>query len=394
MPDIPTASRRQLILGGSALAAAAGAPASAMARPDAATSRRAEALARALLAENKAPALSIAVARPGALLWAGAYGLADLQLEAPARVDHRFALGSISKVVTTAAAARLVSRGVIELDRPIAHWLPDLPAQHSETTLRQLFTHRGGIRHYDLQRDLGARAPGGAIGQRAYGSNREILDIFINDPLVGPPGAQIAYSSFGYTLASIVMETAAGQPFLELVASEVAAPFGLASLEGDRPFAIKPGRVSGYTDARLYASLGYPVPGEGLANARRDDPTYKWAAGGLIMTVPDIARFGAAHLDAPGSPITTQERKLLFSPMTERSGSTPPLGLGWRIDTDEKERLRWHHAGADEGARASLVVYPELGLSIALATNLFGVPANVLKPSSELADLFAGQGGR
>lgn len=379
--------RRQLMLGAATLAAS---PAFARAAETKLTNNTtADAIGQSLLAANPAPGLSLAVARPGRLLWAKAYGKADLQLDVATTPAHRFGLGSVSKVVTTAAAARLVSRGVIDLDSPITRWLPDLPAQHRQTTLRQLFTHRAGIRHYDLQRDLGAKAPGGPIGQRAYPSNREILDIFINDPLIAAPGAKVAYSSYGYTLASIVMETAAGRPFVELLKAEVGGPFGLASLDGDDSFAIKPGRVSGYTDARLYKSLGYPVPQEGLANSRRDNPAYKWAAGGLIMTPSDIARFGAAHLDAPGSAISPSERSLLFTPMTEKTGAMPPLGLGWRIDADEKGRARWHHAGSDEGSRASLVVYPELGLSIAFATNLFAAPGNVLKPSSDLADAFA-----
>ncbi|WP_454759183.1 serine hydrolase domain-containing protein [Caulobacter segnis] len=372
--------RRQLMLGGAALAAT---PALA------AENKAATAIAQQLLAANPAPALSLAVARSSGLVWAKAYGKADLQLDVATTPAHRFGLGSVSKVVTAAAAARLVSRGVIDLDTPITRWLPDLPAQHRQTTLRQLFTHRAGIRHYDLQRDLGAKAPGGPIGQRAYPSNREILDIFINDPLIAPPGTKVAYSSYGYTLASIVMETAAKQPFVALLKAEVGAPFGLTSLDGDDSFAIKPSRVAGYTDAKLYKSLGYPLAQEGLANSRRDNPAYKWAAGGLIMTPSDIARFGAAHLDAPASKITPAERALLFTPMTEKAGAMPPLGLGWRIDADDKGRPRWHHAGSDEGSRASLVIYPDLGLSIAFATNLFASPANVLKPSSDLADAFA-----
>lgn len=373
--------RRQMLLCGAAMAATP-----ALARP--VENKRADMIATQLLAANTAPALSVAVARPSGLLWTKAYGKADLQLDVAATTAHRFGLGSVSKVVTTAAAARLVSRGILDLDAPIIRWMPDLPAQHRQTTLRQLFTHRAGIRHYDLQRDLGAKAPGGPIGQRAYPSNREILDIFINDPLITPPGTKVVYSSYGYTLASIVMETAAKQPFVALLQAEVGAPFDLASLDGDDSFAIKPGRVSGYTDAKLYKSLVYPLAHEGLANSRRDNPAYKWAAGGLIMTPSDIARFGAAHLEGPASKITPAERALLFTPMTEKTGAMPPLGLGWRIDADEKGRPRWHHAGSDEGSRASLVIYPELGLSIAFATNLFAVPGNVLKPSSDLADAF------
>lgn len=383
-------SRRQLMLGGSALAAAvAASPARAATAKDKAAGVGADALTQALLKANPTPALSVAIARPSGVVWAKAYGRACLELDVPTTTAHRFGLGSVSKVVTAAAAARLASRGVIDLDAPIARWLSDLPEQHRQTTLRQLFTHRAGIRHYDLQRDLSATAKGGSLGQRAYLSNREILGIFINDPLVGAPGAQVAYSSYGYTLASIVLETAAKQPFVDLVKAEVGGPFGLASLEADDPFVIKAGRVSGYTDARLYKSLGYPMAKDGVVNSRRENPAYKWAAGGFIMTPSDIAQFGAAHLDSPASAITPAQRSLLFTPMTEKAGNMPPLGLGWRIDNDEKGRLRWHHAGADEGARASLVVYPELGLSIAFTTNLYAVPGNVLRPSSEFADVFA-----
>lgn len=66
--------------------------------------------------------------------------------------------------------------------------------------------------------------------------------------------------------------------------------------------------------------------------------------------------------------------------------SSPPLGLGWRINRDSKGRLRWHHAGGREGARASLVVYPEQQLSIAFASNATGTPGDVLTPSELLAD--------
>lgn len=76
---------------------------------------------------------------------------------------------------------------------------------------------------------------------------------------------------------------------------------------------------------------------------------------------------------------------MLFTPLTK----TPPMGLGWRVDEDGKGRRRWHHAGSTLGGRASLVVYPDLGLSIAFATNVMTVPGNVLAPSSDLADAFA-----
>lgn len=128
-----------------------------------------------------------------------------------------------------------------------------------------------------------------------------------------------------------------------------------------------------------------PVAGP-YANAPPANPIYKWAGGGLLATPADVARFGAAHL-APGKlPKATLDA--LFTVQTEATPQSPPLGLGWRIDADPAKRLRWHHAGAQQGARASVVVYPKERLSIGLASNLTGVPGNVNDLSAKIADAF------
>ena len=347
-------------------------------------------------AAQPAPALAVAVADREGPVWSTARGTADLELEVAARPEHRFRIGSVSKVLTTTAAARLVSRGLVELDTPIAYWLPDLPPHHRATTLRQLFTHRGGVRHY-LPRDLDPRQPGGSVLTRPSWTNAEILAALVDDDLVAPLGETVSYSSWGYSLASLVMEAAAGQPFLDLIDSEIARPFGLETLVADQPGAIVPGRVRGYVSEeerrRLQAQFPearFPDAAAGWAPALPINPAYCWAGAGFLMSVPEMARFGAALLEGNGSRISPAERALLFTPLTEASESSPPLGLGWRIDEDARGRPRWHHAGATPGGRAALVVYPEQGLSIALASNCMVLPGDVLGPASELADIFDG----
>jgi serine beta-lactamase-like protein LACTB, mitochondrial len=352
-------------------------------------------IAEALLANNPAPALSVAVADDAGVIWAEALGRTNLEFDVPAAPEHLFRLGSVSKPVTATVAARLVTRGLLDLDVPIAYWLPDLPAHHRATTTRQLLTHRGGVRHYG-PKDLDPAAPGGRITSRKYGSREEILALFIEDPLVARPGTEVSYSSFGYTLASFVMEAAGGTDFLRLVTDEIALPFGLPSLVADEVMEIVPLRTSGYFSSReleLFAQASSwgdrpRLRGE-YANVTLSNPAFCWAGAGLLMSMPDLARFGAAHLDGLHARISATERALLFTPMTEASDRSPPLGLGWRVDRDGKDRLRWHHAGSTPGGRASLVVYPELALSIALASNVMIAPGDVLGPSAELADVFA-----
>jgi serine beta-lactamase-like protein LACTB len=358
---------------------------------DAAASR----ICRELLAGAAIPAFSAAVADRTDVIWAEAFGKADLEFDVAATTGHVFRLGSVSKAVTATSAARLVTRGLLDLDVPIAYWLPDLPAHHRATTMRQLLTHRGGVRHYG-PKDLDPTAPGGRITKRAYANRDEILDLFIEDPLVAVPGAEVSYSSFGYTLASFVMEAASGTDFLRLVMDEIALPFGLPSLAADEVLEVVPLRTRGYFAAReleLFAAAmgGAETPRlrGPFANVTLSNPAFCWAGAGLLMSMPDLARFGAAHLEGPQTRISPAERALLFTPMTEASDKSPPLGLGWRVDHDAQGRLRWHHAGSTPGGRASLVVYPDLGLSIALASNVMTAPGDVLGPSVELADAFA-----
>jgi CubicO group peptidase (beta-lactamase class C family) len=356
---------------------------------------RASAIAKSLFATNPAPALSLAVANSSGVIWAEALGKANLELGTEATTKHTFRLGSVSKILTATAAARLVAKGLLDLDAPISRYLPDLPVHHRATTLRELFTHRGGVRHF-APKDFDVSAPGGAIYARIYPSNAEILTLFVNDPLVAPPGTRVSYSSFGYTLASLVMEAATGTDFRTLIASEIGVHFELPSLAADDPWALLPARASGYMNQAdvdsLYRTLpqaARPRPGAaGWLNIPLSNPAYSWAGAGFLITPTDAARFGAALLDSAQAKIGPAERQVLWTPVTKASPVSPPLGLGWRIDADAAKRPRWHHAGATPGGRCVLVVYPQQALSISLAGNVSAMPLDVLKAASDLADAF------
>jgi CubicO group peptidase (beta-lactamase class C family) len=155
------------------------------------------------------PAVSVAVHGADGPLYAEAFGQASLELQAPAATAHRFRLGSVAKILTASLAARLADQGVVDLDAPIATYMPDLPEAHRQTSLRQLLGHQGGVRHYGAA-DYNPMAPGSIIDLRVYPTTQSALALFIEDPLIGEPGAQYAYTTFGYTLIGAVLEAASG----------------------------------------------------------------------------------------------------------------------------------------------------------------------------------------
>lgn len=372
-------STRRAMLAAAAMTLAAPATALAQRRINAPRAAMAE-LAR-LNTELGIPAVSAAVATPGRLVWAQATGLADLEQAIPASPEDRYRLGSTSKIVTAAIAMRLAERGVVDLDAPIGRYRPTLPQAHRATTLRQLAAHLGGVRHYGM-RDL--NWPG--IDLRNYRTTDDMLAIFINDPLLSAPGQSFNYSTFGFSLIAAVLESASGRPFPELIQAEVSGPLALR-IEAEIPVNLQADRVRPYQPTGSRAMAAEPRAAGKVLNAAPVNPTYKWAGGGMIGRATDLAIFGAAHLQ-PGY-LKAETLREMMTPLSPRDGTAPvPVGVAWRIDKDREGRARWHHAGAIDGGRSQLVVYPDAGMAVALMSNLSETPQDPLPSCALIAEAF------
>lgn len=344
---------------------------------DAPGAAQARAIVQQMMAEAHAPAMSAAVSVGGEVVWAEAFGLADLETHAPATISGRYRLASVSKLITGATAARLAERGVIDLDRPIGRYRPSLPETHREITLRQLLAHTGGIRHY-IPRDYDPKAPGGPIDYRPYRTTNDALAVFIHDPLLSAPGEAFNYSTFGYTLAGAVMESATGAAFPELVAAEVTRPLALASVLPESMTSVIPERVSCYQTQQATGQV---------FKAPAINPAYKWPGGGYVSTAADIARFCAAFT-APGY-LEPEMLRTVFTPFAPTREPAPvQIGLAWRVDRDGAGRLRAHHAGSIAGGRSIAMLLPEAGVSVVVLSNLSDLPVDPLSPAQRIAEGF------
>ncbi|MCA8889081.1 MAG: beta-lactamase family protein, partial [Parvularculaceae bacterium] len=191
----------------------------------------------AAMAADLIPALSVAVMKDGALVWSAAFGESDLENATPATRDTKYRLASVSKLFAADLAAMMAAEGVVDLDADIRTYLPAFPDKGAKITLRQLLGHIAGIRHY-AEKDFDFAQPGGMIDTRLYPDAASILAIFANDPLVSAPGAEYHYSTFGYSLVSLVLEAASGESFTELLDEKLLKPAGLADIVVDDSFAL------------------------------------------------------------------------------------------------------------------------------------------------------------
>jgi len=297
------------------------------------------------------PGLAIAIASGKQNLWSKGFGYSNLESKTPIDPEnHLFRIGSISKTITAAALARMKERGEINLDVPINTYYQECPPDKAMITLRQLGGHLAGIRHYRGD-EFFSNVP--------YASVTAPLEVFIHDTLLCQPGQKFNYSTYGWTLISVIMEKAAKQSFTSLIQKEVSEPLGLVDLKPDNKDSIRYQRVTFY-DYR--DSIHYVSP--------QVDNSNKWAGGGFLCSAEDVAKFGHAHLSPGYLKKKTQDE--FTTSQVDGEGKETQYGIGYNDSKDQKDRSWIGHAGGSVGGTSMLLIYPEEDLVVVTLVNQSG----------------------
>lgn len=110
-------------------------------------------IARAGLAGQNLPGLSVAVGVGGDIVWAEGFGWANVEQRVPVAPTMRFRIGHASKALTSAAVGLLLENGRLHLENEIQAYVPEFPRKQWPLTVRQLMGHVAGIRHYGSGED-------------------------------------------------------------------------------------------------------------------------------------------------------------------------------------------------------------------------------------------------
>ena len=106
------------------------------------------------LAAWEVPGCAIAAVRDENVVLAAGWGRRDLGTGLPVTPDTLFAIGSTTKAFTAATVGALVDDGLLEWERPLRDYLPDLrlhdPVVTDRLTVVDLLSHRSGLPRHDL----------------------------------------------------------------------------------------------------------------------------------------------------------------------------------------------------------------------------------------------------
>jgi len=299
------------------------------------------------------PGISLAVVKDGKPLYVKSYGVATLEHDVPARPQTVYQIGSVGKQFTAVAVMMLANEHKLDLDDPLAKYLPEVPQSWGKVTLRLMLNHQSGIPQFttperrllDLAHDY---------------ADLELIQLASSQPLDFEPGTDVSYSDTGYVLLGFVINRVAGMFYGDFLQQRVFGPLGMKQTRVISDKDIVPNRASGYEKAE----------GGALYNQTYVSPALnRTADGSLYSTVLDLMQWDRALYGDAVLPQTTLERMWRIDP--HRNGQRPlyHFGYGWESNRLRDRRLV-EYDGNWQGFQAVMSRYVDKKLTVILLTNL------------------------
>lgn len=326
-------------------------------------------LALRTMRDSGTPGAAITVIHRGQIVYEKAFGVADVETRLPVTPSTLFRIGSTTKMFTAAAVLTLAEEGRVDLDKPISTYVQQLPPKIGALHLRQLLSHTAG---------LGDRGSGhgrhddSALGDAIRALPPEIVEL--------DPGAVYSYSSLGYWVAGLVLESVTGKPFADAVADRIFQPLGMTR-----------------TTFRPLAAMTYPFAQQHEGSASQApriirpfaDDSSTWPGGSLFSSTRELSRFVLAFLQNGKLDGKQALPASVIAAMTQPHSAIPggsdhyTYGL---VASKDRGVFTLSHGGARVGFGSLIVMAPEQQSAIIVVTNRSGSTlAPVVQKAMELA---------
>jgi CubicO group peptidase (beta-lactamase class C family) len=334
--------------------------------------RRIDAAVVSTLKAENAPSASVAIVRDGVVVYAKAFGYADLAARRPSTPLTRYEIASVSKEFTAAAILLLQEDGKLSLDDKVARWLPDL-TDADKVSVRQLLSHTSGYSDYWPQDYI-------MKPMMSDTTPRAILDGWAKRPLDYKPGDKWQYSNTGYVIAGQIIEKVTGEPLFVFLKRRIFDPLGMTGVRDADTI-----RRAGGADSQGYQryALGPQRPVD------REGRGWLYAMGEMNATASDVAKWDAALM--AGKLLKPESLKAMTTEVKLNDGRGSGYGLGLFVGKSD-DRLQWEHTGEGTGFLSENRMWPERKTAVVVLTNTFSSSAYVTVADKVEAILFPAQG--
>jgi CubicO group peptidase (beta-lactamase class C family) len=314
------------------------------------------------LAAWEVPGCAVAAVQDGQVVLAAGWGQRDLDTELPVTADTLFAIGSTTKAFTAATVGALVDDGLLEWERPLRDYVPELRLQDAVVTDRltmvDLLSHRSGLPRHEMV----------WLGHPSR-TRAEVIRRLRFLPLSKDLRQAFQYCNLGYLMAGYAVETLSGTSWEDYLRDRLLTPLGMGrSNLSVEAMSADPDHATAY-ERRL--GVVVPVPQRPI--------TALAPAGAVNSCAADLTRWLLAQLgddQLDGQPVMSaatvarqhEPQIVLPEDRTFPASTRHAYGLGWFVGQYRGHRLLEHGGGID-GFLTECMLLPDDGIGVAVMTN-------------------------
>jgi CubicO group peptidase (beta-lactamase class C family) len=286
--------------------------------------------------------------------WRQGFGYADKEAGVLMAPTTQVGIGSVTKTFTALATMELREHAVIDIDKPLAVYLPQFHIKtHGEdlnqVTLRAMITHTSG-----LPTDVWKNS------DLAHGRYTDVVGLLNETAMAAPPHVVGIYSNAAYNLLGNVIALVSGTDYPAYVEGHIFEPLGMknSSFAFDQNQRVR---------TKFYNPDGTLVTPPELRDV---------ASGGIYSSVDDLVLYARALMRAyngKASPVIGRET--IRTMWTLQNGDIPietnKEGLGWFLFKNG-EKFAAFHSGSTGYSNATLLLLPQHNAAAVMLANTAG----------------------
>lgn len=308
------------------------------------------------LSDYNIPGMAIAVVNNQSILWEAEVGYTTDEKTVAVDSQTLFSLQSISKNITALTVLKAVQDGLLDLDVPVTHYLPEFTVKsryeknpEHKITLRHLLSHRSGLTH---------NAPVG----NGYDNNPHQFEDHVNSIsdtwLKYPVGYCFAYSNLGIDLAGYILQKVSGISFEDHVKTNVLDPLGMKRSTFDTDIILSSSNCA-HGHHGQYSSPPVQIP--------------LIAAGGFYSNIEDMAKLVQFHINkgaVKGKQLLSRDlMDQMHSVAFPLEGQSSGSGLCIELERINQDVNKLFHTGSGYGFMSAMHIYTALNVGVVLLYN-------------------------